>query len=229
MNCRLAHDLLQQTIDGTPVESPQWDEHLRHCADCRTLAAATRRMQEGLRLLSAPLPPPDLEGRLIERVLRDRRRSRRRARQRWAVSLALAASLFIALMLRLDWHSQAPESKDIPPESVAHNTNTLKQTPTSDAAPTLRESAAELKEVFAALTNQTADETVDQTRRLVANVPSPSLPSVDLKAMEPPARPLRQAGEGVSAGLEPVTTSARRAVGLFLREIPPMDEGQKGF
>jgi hypothetical protein len=54
----------------------------------------------------------------------------------------------------------------------------------------------------------------------VANVPSPALPNVDLTAMEPPTRPLREAGEGVSEGLEPVTTSARRAVDLFLRELP---------
>jgi hypothetical protein len=101
--------------------------------------------------------------------------------------------------------------------------------PAPDKTPTLRESAAELKEVFAALTNQTADETVGQTKRLVSNVPSPALPSVDLKTMEPPTKPLREAGEGVSAGLEPVTNSARRAFDLFLRELPPMEDGQKGL
>jgi hypothetical protein len=36
---------------------------------------------------------------------------------------------------------------------------------------------------------------------------------------------LREAGEGVGDGLEPVTNSARRAVDLFLRELPPMDLG----
>jgi hypothetical protein len=84
----------------------------------------------------------------------------------------------------------------------------------------LRESASELGEVVAELSNETAEETVGETRRWVSNVPSPTLPRVDLAAMEPPTQPLREASEGLSEGLEPVTTSARRAVDLFLRELP---------
>jgi hypothetical protein len=36
-------------------------------------------------------------------------------------------------------------------------------------------------------------------------------------------RSLVEAGQGVSAGLEPVANSARRAVQIFLREIPSVD------
>jgi hypothetical protein len=162
-------------------------------------------------------------------VLRDRRRARRRARQRWAVTLALAAGLFLALLFQLDWHTRPGGSEGNPQAPLAKKESGAKETPPRESTPTLRESAAELKEVFAALTNQTADETVDQTRRFVSNVPSPALPRVDLKAIEPPTRPLREAREGVSAGLEPVTNSARRAVDMFLRELPPMEERQKGL
>src|SRR5215472_5839730 len=97
MNCHTSHDLLQQDLDGTPIESPEWLEHLRGCPDCRALLAAARRLQDGLGLLVAPLPPPDLAARIVNRVLLDRRRARRRTRRRWAVSLALAAGLFVAL------------------------------------------------------------------------------------------------------------------------------------
>jgi hypothetical protein len=216
MNCQESRELLQQNLDGIPIESPEWLAHVRLCCDCRTLASASRRLQYGLRLLTAPPPPPDLGARIAERVLLDRQRMRRRARQRWAVSLALAASLFVALALRFYWHGRPAKSATQIP--VAKNPLPPQKKP--EASPTLRESATELGAVFAALTNQTADETVGQTRRWVSNVTGPTLPHVDLTAMQSPARPLRQAGEGVSDGLEPVTTSARRAVGLFLRELP---------
>ncbi len=224
MNCHASHELLQQRLDGTPIESPELLEHLRGCADCRVLEAGTRRLQDGLRLLASPLPPPDLAARIADRVLLDRRRARRRARRRWTVTLALAAGLFIALRLRLDWHGRQTEPENEKQGPVVQN-----PIPEPKAAPTLRESVTQAGEAVASLTSQTADETVGPTRWLVPNVSPPELPKVDLEAIEPPTRPLREAGEGVSTGLEPVTSSARRAVGLFLRELPPMDGGQKGL
>jgi hypothetical protein len=236
MNCQIAHDLLQQCLDGTPIESPEWLAHLRDCGDCRALAAAGRRLQDGLHLLTAPLPPPGLAERIAERVLLDRRRTRRKTRRRWAVRLVLAAGLIIALTLRLDWRGIATGDKVHPPETIAQNTpdgmpggtgvspvhpnNQRDASSTRQTAPTLSESAAEVGEVFSVLRNQTTEETLGQTRRWVSNVPSPALPKVDLAMMGSPTRPFREAGEGVSQGLEPVTNSARRAVDLFLRELP---------
>jgi hypothetical protein len=177
------------------------------------LASAGRRLQEGLRLLPSPLPPSDLASRIAERVRLDRRQARRRLRRRWAVGLAVAASLFVALALRLDWRTAGVSD---PMDAGSSPSAATKR----ESGPTLRESAAELGEVFSALQNQTADETVGQARRWVSNVPSPALPKVDLASMAPPGHPLREAGEGVSEGLQPVTNSARRAVDLFLRELP---------
>ena len=156
---------------------------------------------------------------------RCRRRARRRSRRRWAVSLALAAGLFVALSLRLDWRGRPAEPKSNKSEVI------VKKTPAPPAvdSPTLRESAAEMGGAVVALTSQTADETMGQTRWLVPRVSSPALPRVDLESIEPPTRPLREAGESLSAGLEPVTNSARRAVDLFLRELPPMETVQKGL
>jgi len=231
VNCQASHNLLQQRLDGTPIESPELLEHLRGCADCRTLEQATRRLQDGLRRLTPPLPPPDFAARIADRVLLDRRRTRRRAKRRWAVTLALAAGLFIALGLRLDWRGQSPtrESGTSEPE-VTQAPPLPKETPVlPPASPTLRESVAEASEAVASLTSKTADETVSSTRWLVREVPRPSLPKVDLESIESPTRPLREAGQGVSDGLEPVTNSARRAVGLFLRELPPMDGEPKGL
>lgn len=216
MNCRLAQELLQQSLDGVSIESPEWLAHLRECSDCRALVSAGRRLQDGLRLLTAPVPPPGLAERITERVLRDRRRARQRIRRRWAVSLALAAGLLVALSLRLDWNGTRRREL-LPDSTLASRPQALTN---SAQTPTLRQSAAELGEVFAELSNETAQEAVGQTRRWVANVPSPELLRIDLAAMGPSNHSLREAGEGVSEGLEAVTTSARRAVDLFWRELP---------
>jgi hypothetical protein len=223
MNCDVAHELLQQCLDGTPIESPEWLEHLRQCSDCRSLAYAARHLQDGLHRCTAPLPPPGLAERIAERVLLDRRRARRRTRRRFAVSLALAAAVILALTLRLDWRGKPGVTEALSHESASlapSRSQQAKDEPKKKPATTLSESAAEVGEVFTGLRNQTADETLGQTRRWVSNVPSPALPKVDLTAMGSPTRPLREAGEGVSQGLEPVTKSARRAVDLFLRELP---------
>jgi hypothetical protein len=224
VNCHAYQDLLQQRLDGTPIESPALAEHLRGCAICRELETASQRLQEGLRLLAPPAPPPDWAARLADRVLLDRRRARRRARSRWTVSLALAAGLFVVLALRLDWRLKFNQagSEEPKPSPVAKERKTPADTPT------LRDSVKEAGVAMASLTNQTADETVGPTRWLLPKVSRPSLPPLDFSAIETPAAPLREAGANVSTGLEPVTTSARRAFGLFLRELPPLDSGSKG-
>jgi hypothetical protein len=217
MNCRVAHDLLQQNLDGTPTESPEWLAHLHQCAECRALTSAGRRLQDGLRLVRAPLPPPSLAERIVERVLLDRRRARRRLRRRWLIGLGLAAGLLLALTLRLNWWGSSTSRETPSPEQLAKNA----AIEPGKRAPTLRESASELREVVAELSNETAEETVDQTRRWVSHVPSPLWDGFQIRpTLDPPTHPLREASEGLAEGLEPVTTSARRAVDLFLRELP---------
>jgi hypothetical protein len=74
---------------------------------------------------------------------------------------------------------------------------------------------------------RTADETLGEGRLLLpADVPSPPLANAVAfqKTWDTPVRTFREAGQGVSTGLEPIATSARRAVNLFLKEIP--DEGR---
>jgi hypothetical protein len=87
----------------------------------------------------------------------------------------------------------------------------------------LRESVDTAGDAFASLTTRTAGETVEQTRLLLPVMVGPGLEPPGLPALEPPTRNLNDAGRGVSAGLEPVSGSARRAVDVFLRDLPPMD------
>jgi hypothetical protein len=228
MSCHAYRDLLNQRLDGTAPPGAGGAEHLRECPSCRALAAAARRLDEGLRLLALPAAPPELAARVVARVVADRRRTRRR-RRRWVVTVGLAAGLLLALGLRLDWRghpaSPAPEAGAPVVQGGQDPGGEIK--PPAEA-PTLRQSAEEAGVAVAALTRTTAGETVEKTRSLLPQVSGAALPEPELPSL-PAARPLREAGEGVSAGLEPVATSARRAVDLFLRELPPMDTGGKGL
>jgi anti-sigma factor RsiW len=186
MNCRDAHDLLQQSLDGAPIESPEWLAHLRHCAECRALASAGRRLQDGLRFFATPELPPDLAERIVDLLQLDRRRARRQLRRRWAVGLGLAAGLLLALtgIIHLMQPVPLPVTAN-PQQQLPSDTATANRQRQAPAGSPAREPAEELSEVFAELSNETA-----------------------------------KAGEGLSEGLEPVANSARRAVDLFLRELP---------
>jgi hypothetical protein len=79
------------------------------------------------------------------------------------------------------------------------------------------------------LSRKARDETVEQTMLLwpVASTPL-SFEGLDLQApLDPPSQSLREAGQNVSSGLEPVANSARRAMNLFWRDLPPMEPTKK--
>ena len=221
MNCPDCRDRLQQWLDArtreaatTPGEPPAL------CPACSEWGAAASRLDRGLRLLAPPTPPALLTARIVARVGAERRR---RMRLFLAAGVAAAAAaLLLGVWLRLHRENLASAPSPEPP--------TLAQAPEPPRA-TLRDSVAEAGSAVAALTTRTADETVANTKSLLPVVTDPTPGKIELEPPpDLPARSLRETGEGVTAGLAPVADSARRAVGLFLRELPPMETHPKtGF
>jgi hypothetical protein len=84
----------------------------------------------------------------------------------------------------------------------------------------LRDGLAEAGSALAGLTRRAAAETVGRGRVLFPPVELPP-PALDV-TLDPAVRPLGDARAGLAEGLEPVATSARRAVNLFWRELPEM-------
>jgi anti-sigma factor RsiW len=213
MNCSECLDLLAERLDGAAAAPrAELERHLAECAACRQRAAAARRLGEGLRLLAPPAPPAGLTERVVAGVLAERRRRTRLAR--WArAAVAVAAGVLVIVLVSENRPRPTPPPPDVvtPAESIS-----------------LRSSVAEAGSAVVSLTRRTADETVGQGRLLVPVVAqAPPEEFVPLPPMDPPAGPLREAGQGLSAGLEPVTSSARRAFDLFLREVPPTDPETK--
>ena len=214
MNCHDFHELLQGRLDGEAfVDSAALRAHRHGCGACRALEAAARRLETGIQLLRYPEPSSDLSERIVATVLAHRR-ARRRRRLLLRASSALAACLLVAVLLGVWLNQRTQEETPVPSPPIA------RVTPRPEApgvGPSLRESMTDV----AQLTIRRADETVRNL--LPDSSPNAAVPS----PLTASAASLRESGNSVSAGLEPVTDSARRALNLFLGEIPPVRREDK--
>jgi hypothetical protein len=216
MNCLECLELVQHGLDGVPADLDQAgaDLHLAVCPECRELHAAAQRLSEGIRLYLPVVPPVGLAEQISARVLARQRQVR--IFGRILTGAAVAAGLLLAVLFARSPHPA-------PPAEISDNLAELRQPTDQQVAPSLNHSVEEAGRAVVSLTRRAADETVGQGRWLFpVVVPSAALESRPAQpALEPPAQSLREMTQGMTAGLEPVTTSARRAVDLFLREIPP--------
>jgi hypothetical protein len=225
MNCSESQDLLQRRLDGEPIdERAALNEHLHSCAECRQLHAVAGRLEDGLRLFAPPMPRRDLSATIVGAVLADRRERTRTTRRRWLSVAAVAAGLLLAVYAgqRAGFFSGRSTEPVVanpgptPPTGVA-----IKQPEEPLAGPSVVASVFEVSSAVASLTKRTATETVGQTWLLLPDsLPTPSLTETDVvpPLLEPAAGSLLQAGQSVSAALDPVTSSAKRAFSLFVRE-----------
>jgi predicted anti-sigma-YlaC factor YlaD len=213
MNCRAFHDLLQRRLDGADGDPAALDGHLKECPQCAGLAAAADRLAAALPRLAPPAPPADLTSRIVGRVLQERR-ARHARHRRWASAgtLAVAASLLLAIGLRA-WRPGEPE---VPPQPAPPPVAAQKPAETGS----IHDSVAQARSTVTALASRTAEEAVARTKGLLPDLGRSPLEEIELAP--PLEAPLREAGQNVSAGLEPVADFSRRAVGQFLRDLSPM-------
>ncbi|MFO0877076.1 MAG: hypothetical protein U0840_06850 [Gemmataceae bacterium] len=218
MSCRVGEKLLQEHLDGTG-SAATLASHLESCSACAADQGAIRKLLRGLTLLTPPCPPPDLTDRIVLAVQAQpgtRLASKRPHYEVWAL-IALAASLILAVAA---WRFSVttPGSSNDPKQNKTF-------TPMAEApappAP-LRESVEEARAAVVALTTRTAEETLETTAGLFPPMdarpldPMPTLPA----SLEPPLESLMEAGTTVGTTVAPVADSARRAVGLFMRDLP---------
>jgi hypothetical protein len=206
MTCPACEALLQLHLDG--AASPgDLERHLRACPDCAADRLAVERLVAGVSRLRPPAVPSEVTERLTALVLADET-ARPRPGWRWraaVASLALAASVALVVTAWALWPAQPPVTQ---PRLVA-----------DEQPPPLRDSMAEARSAVAALTTRTASETVETTSQLLPMVTIEPMGPV-APPIEPAMEPFLEATSGVGAAVAPVADSARRAVGLFLRDLP---------
>jgi hypothetical protein len=218
MSCPEVQELIQRWIDGAapPPEEGEAAEHLAACPSCRRLLRAARLMNEGLARSVLPLPPERLSRRIEQRLLSEARRQLRI--RRLAAAAALAASLVVgvttlAFVFRPSARSTTVASKAANPALV----------------PSLHQQVEEASEAVVSLTERAARKTADESRLFFPAVAPPALSEnqVVLQTLSPSSQSLEEIKRGMRAGLEPVTDSARRALDLFLGEIPQKEANQR--
>jgi hypothetical protein len=215
MTCRACQQLLQRFLDG--AADADLERHLASCPHCAAEQPALRKLLDGVALLRPPNPPAGLADLLTVRLcLEARRRKRLLLRRRLTALAGLAAALVLVALGVRTWR---PAEIDPTPKGGSPSV----KAPEGDknSAPALRDSVAEAGVAVASLTTRTADATVGQTASLLPLLPAPTVEALaSAPAIEGPIEPLREASAGVSAGLAPVADSARRAVSLFIRDLP---------
>ena len=221
MNCADCHLWMQHFLDGegTP-EAAEAAAHRGNCPSCREEFTLTIRLSEGLRQVRKPMLPPGFCQRVVTSAMHERRVQVRWRRGLYAVT---AAAAVVLVAIGVKYFQPREEFARVEPAAPQSKV----QEPVAEVqVPSLRDSVAEAGSAVVKLTRKTADDTVEQTRllfRLPITTPEIDETGALRETLEPPAQSFRDAGHQVSAGLEPVTRSARRAVDLFLREIPPLE------
>jgi predicted anti-sigma-YlaC factor YlaD len=227
MRCAKCQELWQQRLDDPSGDADAaLDQHLHDCPECVPHAEGMRRVTEAFwRLPRPPRARPDLAAVIAKAVLADRA-ARRRVRLRWALSAALAASVLIAVALRFLPGNQPPPMLN---QAMLQMSRELPPQPEQQVAAVgpVDDSSAQATRVLATMLDRARKETDNQVAMLRPMV-APTIFDTPPPAVEPVDRPLNEAGQGVVQGLEPVSGSARRAVGLFLRDLSPagMDENK---
>jgi hypothetical protein len=209
--CDHCDDWLQDLLDGNEPGDAVL-EHLSACPECRELHDSAVALRQGLALLPPPAEAPDdLSDRVVTAVLFDRKR-RQKARRLIARVAALAAGVLLAVLLTEAQPRPRDDRVTVSPPSPKRE----------ERMPSLRQSVARAGSVVGEVASRKLDEALESTRGLWPVVDSSSLPAMDIKMpLESTARPLQTATQGVSAGLEPVAGSARRAFALFVRDLSP--------
>jgi hypothetical protein len=220
MNCRECQEWIQRALDGEAFAAEQLvlDAHVAICASCRDLRARSKQLLNGLHALNSPAPPADLPLRIGRAVMAQVRL--RLVFRRAALVSAAAASIVAILSASHFWPRGSDKSIVVVP-----------QPDSSARSLTLNRSVTVAGEAVLAITRRAADETMDHGRILLpaafSDAPRAAVPELGL-LLGPPSQSLREIQDNMTAGLEPVTSSARRAVNLFLRELPGAERKIRG-
>jgi hypothetical protein len=216
-NCEQYRDLLNRYLDGE-TDADALGDHAGRCPDCAALHRGAHRLTQAFALLRPPTPP----GTLTDDVLRGLHADQRR---RIGLRFGLAAAAIAAfLMLAFGVHLFRPRPQG---NEVAVAPPTVPPAP-AVPAPTLRETVNEASQAFGQLTARAADETVAPARTFWPVLKPAPLDEWDRPVpLEDSTRPLKETGQSAVVAIEPVTRSARRALDLLLRDLPPMDKPAK--
>jgi hypothetical protein len=205
--CEPARAALHRLLDGEPNwDRPEAAAHRAGCLDCREELVLARRLPGAV---TRPVVPAGLTSRIVDAAVARHRRDR--FLRYGGLGAALAASVLIAVFVVRPARQTITETR-----SLAKLPGPKDDRPVTKP---LGESVSEARDALVSLTRRTADETRATS---VALVPSPKL--ADAPDSGEGLEPLADAQVAAGRSVEPIKTSARRALNLFLRAADPSNK-----
>lgn len=244
MNCHECQELLHARLDGAGIPaSADLESHLAGCQACRSDHAAAGLLMGALKRLPRAEPRLNLADHIVSAVLQDRVQRRLKMRRRVLVTMALAAAILLMAWAGNLWlpnsrpDKPAPEHPPLAEKKAEEPTPPVRDNLMVGPPAPLAQSMDEAREAMLALTGRLAGETKGQAKMLIAAAPTDvaaltesvrnfseqQSPMEDDIQLDPAADSLRQAGQGVSQGLQTVTGNARRAFNFFVRDLPVLE------
>lgn len=224
--CDRFQDALQHFLDGDAnAFNPANETHRSVCASCHASYVAACRLAQGIGLQIKPVVPANLTERLVAAVLSDQiRASNRGVARRWLEVLAIAACLLLVIALGMHFIGRDDQMQS--PPSAPQVATVPQANPVA-----LEHSFAEASSAVASLSRRTAQETIEPARRLIATATDTPVLKSDPVAgiIRPPDETLAPIRQGAAMGFEPMANSARRAVSLFMRDLPLDNERKRDF
>ncbi len=221
MNCLECQELLQKRLDGERSASSEvLERHLSECPACRELHAGAVCLLEGLKQMPQAKLAPGFTQALAAAVIRDRRQRREKMRRRVFMTVALAASVLLVLLLAYQW---MPRTEPHRKQDIAN-----KQPPPKIEPEVKQVAKQEPRTTLTALTERWADTTRDHAQVVLVGTNLDAvekLPAVNELPMIDPS--VREAGQEVSDGVRTVTRNARKAFDFFARELPMPEVGEQ--
>jgi hypothetical protein len=202
--CEPAQAALQRLLDHDSAwDSPEAAAHRAACIACREELILARSMAGAF---PAAVVPAELAAKILGASTAAHRR--RRVQRYAGLAGALAACVLVAIGI----FRPSPQAITERP-SVASVTRAK-----DDEAPTkpLGEAVSEARDALVSLTRRTATETQQTSASLI---PNPKLP--DMPDTGDGLEPLADAQAGAARSVDPIKTSARRAINLFMRAADP--------
>jgi hypothetical protein len=219
MNCLECRELLQKRLDGEPIAGPALEEHLSRCQACREQHAGAMHLLEAVHAASNVKVPAGFADAVVAGVFRDRVQRRQRMQRRVFVTMALAASIVLVLLLTYYWLPRPESHQPQPKAPLAHREEKPAPQPKTPEDPKVEKK--EPRNPVTALADRWVDNTRDHAKVVAVAASVDKLPPVEL-----PVNPtVREASQDVSDGVRTVTRSARKAFDFFARELPMPEIG----
>jgi hypothetical protein len=223
MNCLECQELLQKRLDGQKVASAALDQHVSECATCKDQHAAALRLLDGLKQLPSPTLPADFARSMTSQVMHDRRQRQVKMRRRLVLTVLLAASVLLMLLIAYSWMPQTqpvvPGKDSVVQKAPPRNEPAPKGVPEEKQAKT-----REPRHPLTAMTDRVADTTRDHAKVVLAAANFDAVEKLPVKDLDPG---MREAGQEVTDGVRLVTRNTQRAFDFFARELPMPDTAAK--